>query len=105
MALAWLTAMPAPASAHGGGLNAEGCHNDRKNGGYQCHRDRACRRSPISIVMHRWTIRPTTSVHEKAAVHSAIAPQRAQPAPHPCAAAIRVHGSHLDRDGDGVGCE
>lgn len=26
------------ASAHGGGLNAEGCHNDRKNGGYHCHR-------------------------------------------------------------------
>lgn len=23
--------------AHGGGLNAAGCHNDRKNGGYHCH--------------------------------------------------------------------
>ena len=27
-----------PAQAHGGGLNAAGCHNDRKNGGYHCHR-------------------------------------------------------------------
>jgi hypothetical protein len=26
------------ASAHSGGLNAAGCHNDRKNGGYHCHR-------------------------------------------------------------------
>ena len=26
------------ASAHGGGLNAEGCHHDRKNGGHHCHR-------------------------------------------------------------------
>jgi Excalibur calcium-binding domain len=26
-------------SAHGGGLNAEGCHHDRKRGGYHCHRD------------------------------------------------------------------
>lgn len=26
------------ASAHGGGLNAQGCHNDRKRGGYHCHR-------------------------------------------------------------------
>lgn len=26
------------ASAHSGGLNSEGCHNDRKNGGYHCHR-------------------------------------------------------------------
>lgn len=25
-------------SAHGGGLNKDGCHNDRKTGGYHCHR-------------------------------------------------------------------
>lgn len=24
--------------AHGGGLDAAGCHHDRKNGGYHCHR-------------------------------------------------------------------
>lgn len=24
--------------SHGGGLDANGCHNDRKNGGYHCHR-------------------------------------------------------------------
>ena len=24
--------------SHGGGLNKHGCHNDRKNGGYHCHR-------------------------------------------------------------------
>lgn len=28
----------APIAAHGGKLNPEGCHNDRKNGGYHCHR-------------------------------------------------------------------
>ncbi len=26
------------AIAHGGGLDASGCHNDRKRGGYHCHR-------------------------------------------------------------------
>ncbi|QJW85810.1 YHYH domain-containing protein [Ramlibacter terrae] len=26
------------AIAHGGGLNAEGCHNNRKTGDYHCHR-------------------------------------------------------------------
>jgi hypothetical protein len=26
------------AHAHGGGLNAEGCHNNRKTGDYHCHR-------------------------------------------------------------------
>jgi len=25
------------ASAHGGGLNSEGCHNNRKTGDYHCH--------------------------------------------------------------------
>jgi hypothetical protein len=29
---------PAPAAAHGGGLNAQGCHNERRTGGYHCHR-------------------------------------------------------------------
>jgi hypothetical protein len=28
----------ATASAHGGRLNAEGCHHDHKHGGYHCHR-------------------------------------------------------------------
>lgn len=27
----------APAHAHGGGTDANGCHHDRKNGGYHCH--------------------------------------------------------------------
>lgn len=26
------------ASAHSGRTNAQGCHHDRKNGGYHCHR-------------------------------------------------------------------
>ena len=31
-------ALPAkPALAHGGGLNSEGCHNNRRTGDYHCH--------------------------------------------------------------------
>jgi hypothetical protein len=30
--------IPAVALSHGGGLNAEGCHSNRKTGGYHCHR-------------------------------------------------------------------
>lgn len=33
-----LWAAPLLAVAHGGGLNAEGCHNNRKTGDYHCHR-------------------------------------------------------------------
>lgn len=38
--LALLAAMTlsAPAFAHGGGLNSQGCHNNRKTGDYHCHR-------------------------------------------------------------------
>ena len=30
-----------PAYPHSGGLDAKGCHHDRKNGGYHCHRAQA----------------------------------------------------------------
>ena len=30
--------VPIAAHAHGGGLNKEGCHNNRKTGDYHCHR-------------------------------------------------------------------
>jgi hypothetical protein len=33
MALAWTS----PALAHGGGLDADGCHKDNIHGGYHCH--------------------------------------------------------------------
>ena len=38
--LALFISMSAPGFlwSHGGGLNKDGCHNDRKNGGYHCHR-------------------------------------------------------------------
>lgn len=29
---------PASGAAHSGGLDKIGCHHDRKNGGYHCHR-------------------------------------------------------------------
>lgn len=36
------------AFAHGGGLNSEGCHNNRKTGGYHCHGSGSAP-SPLSI--------------------------------------------------------
>jgi endonuclease YncB( thermonuclease family) len=33
-----LALVPAVAFAHGGGLNKEGCHNNRQTGDYHCHR-------------------------------------------------------------------
>ncbi len=34
--IAW--ALACAAAAHGGGLDQQGCHHDRKRGGYHCHR-------------------------------------------------------------------
>lgn len=36
-ALAALLAVPSAALAHPGGLDSNGCHHDRANGGYHCH--------------------------------------------------------------------
>lgn len=36
---------PGAAFAHGGGLDASGCHHDRKRGGYHCHRAQTTPRS------------------------------------------------------------
>ena len=79
-------------SAHPGGLNAEGCHTNRKTGEYHCHRPQSGTRQP---------------------------PQRRQPAAdyYPNCAAVRAAGraplrrgepgyrAGLDRDDDGIACE
>lgn len=38
LAAALMVASVTWAYAHGGGLNQNGCHNNRKNGTYHCHR-------------------------------------------------------------------
>lgn len=35
-----LTLIPSVLSAHGGGLNRDGCHRETATGGYHCHRDK-----------------------------------------------------------------
>jgi hypothetical protein len=88
-----LSAPTAPAAAHPGGLNAEGCHNNRKTGGYHCHRSPSA--SPSNARRE-----PSSSGREYANCAQARAAG---------AAPVRVgdpgYGRHLDRDGDGVGCE
>jgi hypothetical protein len=45
--------------AHGGGLDASGCHHDRKHGGYHCHNGNSqptpqpVRRDPVQSESHR----------------------------------------------------
>ncbi|MAY21039.1 MAG: calcium-binding protein [Erythrobacteraceae bacterium] len=80
-----------PANAHPGGLAADGCHNDRQNGGRHCHRG--------SNAGQQQTQRRDGSVYYPncdAARRAGATPiLRGQPG----------YGAHLDRDGDGKACE
>ena len=97
----------APVLAHGGGLNAEGCHTNRKTGDYHCHRSASPPPPPPQ------SIQPAYSSSFSG---QADAPQARRGPYANCtearaagAAPVRIgepgYGSHLDRDGDGVGCE
>jgi hypothetical protein len=80
--------------AHPGGLNAEGCHNNRKTGDYHCHRQPASAPAPRR---ERLAGAPELYFPNCASARAAgVAP-------------IRIgdpgYGRHLDRDGDGIACE
>lgn len=95
LALALLSFSPAlytPVAAHPGGLAADGCHNDRRNGGRHCHRAPA---QPVREVQRAFggdVYYPNCA----AARAAGAAPIRAGQA---------GYGRHLDRDGDGRACE
>lgn len=84
---------PSRSIAHPGGLNAEGCHNNRKTGGYHCHRGPASQPSKARAYA-------VSSGREFANCSQARAAGAA-----PVRAGDPGYGRHLDRDGDGVGCE
>jgi endonuclease YncB( thermonuclease family) len=84
---------PTKAFAHGGGLNAQGCHNQRSNGTYHCHRSQIRRPTPVRAVSSA----PNRIYANCDAVYAAgVAPISRKE---------RGYGSHLDRDGDGIACE
>ena len=81
--------------AHSGGLNSEGCHNDRKRGTYHCHRRTSTQTPPAQP--QRATTSGGSSYRNCAAARAAgAAPiRRGEPG----------YGRHLDRDNDGIACE
>ena len=89
---AWL---PTHVVGHPGGLAADGCHNDRKNGGRHCHRSSGGS-APAASRPQRLISGDTYYPNCAAARAAGAAPVR-RGAPG--------YGEHLDRDGDGVGCE
>ncbi|PZU52624.1 MAG: YHYH domain-containing protein [Thauera sp.] len=92
----WLSDALLQAAAHPGGLNAEGCHNNRKTRDYHCHRGGPARTS-------------SSATEGAAAVPVGTAFLNCAEARAAGAAPVRAgepgYGPHLDRDGDGIGCE
>lgn len=95
--LVFLAVIPQVVWAHGGGLNADGCHTNRKTGEYHCHRapaavaPRAAYNSP----------QPTKAVGIE---YANCAEARAAGAA-PVRRGDPGYSRKLDGDGDGVGCE
>ncbi len=81
------------ALAHPGGLNKEGCHNDRKKGTYHCHRN----------------TRATQPVPQGQAIEGDVYYRNCDAARAAGAAPIRRgqpgYRPALDRDNDGWACE
>ena len=91
-------------SAHGGGLNAEGCHQDRKRGGYHCHRGGGASSRSDVVSTNRlapWRIAPLR-VQRVPGVFANCAEARAAGAA-PVRRGDPGYGPHLGRDG--VACE
>ncbi len=82
-----------PASAHPGGLAADGCHNDRKNGGRHCHRSPSSSHST-----------PQRAIGGTSAYFRNCSEARAAGAA-PVRRGDPGYAAHLDRDNDGIGCE
>jgi hypothetical protein len=97
-ALAIILGYPAFVDAHGGGLDARGCHTNRKTGEYHCHGAQAATPRASPFVPARPS-NPGSNTH-----YANCAAARAAGAA-PVRRGDPGYGRHLDRDGDGVGCE
>ena len=98
--LAVLAVSSSPALGHGGGTNAEGCHTNRSTGAYHCHGRKASASSAP---------RPAALYGAQPVGSSSTSYANCSEARQAGAAPVRRgdagYGTHLDRDGDGVGCE
>ena len=81
-----------PLSAHPGRTAADGCHNDRKNGGRHCHGGIPARQAPLALRPQGETYYRNCSAARAAGAAPVL---RGDPG----------YAAHLDRDNDGVGCE
>ena len=90
------------ALAHGGGLDAQGCHHNRRTSDYHCHRG-AGSNAPKRLVPRRLT--PSGSASRRASGPFANCAAARAAGAAPVHRGDPGYGRQLDRDNDGVGCE
>ena len=92
-----------PALAHSGGTDRNGCHVQRSNGTRHCHGGGSTRSAPAPARALGLRSAPARGGGGGGAFPNCSAARTAGAAP------VRRgepgYGQHLDRDGDGVGCE
>ena len=101
IAIAALLQVPPLAKSHPGGLNSEGCHNNRRTGEYHCHRKKAG--APGEGSSQLMPAVGSSNGSTNAPFANCAAARAAGAAP--VRAGDPGYSARLDRDGDGVGCE
>lgn len=94
--MAIIIGVPVVAAAHSGGTDKNGCHVNRKTGDRHCHGRKAAPTRPQGLV--------GSSGRSSGGAFANCAAARAAGAA-PVRRGESGYGRHLDRDGDGVGCE
>jgi len=103
LVLVAVLSIPGSLLAHSGGLNADGGHHDRKNGGYHCHRKPAAGTSvPQGAGETRSNLNRGPGAESVS--YASCAEARAAGSA-PLRAGDPGYSRRLDRDGDGVACE
>ena len=99
LAVIWTTGAASVGYGSSGGLNAQGCHTDRKGGtGYHCHR------GPSSSAGEA-AQRPLGLLSSASGGAFANCSEARAAGAAPVRAGSPGYSRKLDRDGDGVGCE
>ncbi len=108
LVLALVFGITGKGQAHGGGLDKHGCHNDRKNGGYHCHRAPTAQpvalRQNIASSHGAPTSAPPTRRGTGGVYYANCAEARAAGVA-PIRRGQPGYAPHLDRDNDGIACE
>ncbi len=99
-----IASMSPPSFGHGGGLNADGCHTNRRTGDYHCHRA-AASRPPATASAFTGQALSGRRGGVASEVRYANCTEVRAAGKAPLRRGDPGYAAHLDRDNDGIACE